>query len=269
MTGRPMSSSATVGLERRRDAPAPTGRRARPRPRSPSAISDVGEAVGGVVVVVDDEDALRARRRRASAAASDRGGSSGSCAIASARQRQLDDELAAVAEALAASPTRCRRAARPGCGRSRARARGRPASGRAPAAPARTGRRCAAASRGAMPMPWSRTRRRDALVRALAPRCGSCRPGSVYFAALVSRFEITCARRSGSPSTARPSGGTSTSSVLAPLLEQRARHLDRRAHDLGQLERARLLQLDLAARDARDVEQVVDQARPGGRPGAR
>jgi hypothetical protein len=43
-------------------------------------------------------------------------------------------------------------------------------------------------------------------------------------------------------------------------LEQRTRHLHRAQHGVGDLDGA-LAQVDLAARDARDVEQVVDQPR--------
>ena len=65
------------------------------------------------------------------------------------------------------APRPCRRAARRGCARSSGRGRARPARDRAPAAPARTGRRRAAACSGAMPMPLSRTR--SAISALVAP----------------------------------------------------------------------------------------------------
>ena len=46
---------------------------------------------------------------------------------------------------------------------------------------------------------------------------------------------------------------------VMPLLEQVARHLDRLGGDVGQVDDL-APQLDLAARDLRDVEQIVDQA---------
>ena len=62
-----------------------------------------------------------------------------------------------------------------------------------------------------------------------------------------------------SPCTVRPVRGTSTRRLVALLLEQRARHLDGARDHVGDLDRCPP-QLDLAARDARDVEQIVDQA---------
>src|SRR5438128_636 len=46
--------------------------------------------------------------------------------------------------------------------------------------------------------------------------------------------------------------------VVRALLEQRAGHLDALANDLVDLDRT-FLELDLAASDARHVEQIVDQ----------
>ncbi len=68
---------------------------------------------------------------------------------------------------------------------------------------------------GGMPTPVSRTRTTTcpwsrSAVRVIWPR------GSVYLAALVSRFATTCASRTGSPSTSSPSRGTCTSSRCAP-----------------------------------------------------
>ena len=83
--------------------------------------------------------------------------------------------------------------------------------------------------------------------------------GWVYFAALVSRFESTCARRSGSPFT-RNSSGTSSSELVAAFVDERPRRLDRRAHDRLQVGLL-LAQLQRAVRDARHVEQIVEQQR--------
>ena len=97
----------------------------------------------------------------------------------------------------------------------------------------------------------------------------ACRRGSVYLAALVSRLATTCARRTGVAVDGEAAGAARRrSSWWLPLLEQRARHLDRLGDDLGQLDRL-ALELDLAARDARDVEQIVDQADQVAGPGAR
>ena len=88
-------------------------------------------------------------------------------------------------------------------------------------------------------------------------------PGGVYLAALVSRFATTCASRVGSPSTRRPRRGTSTVSVWVRCSSSGLAISIAFADHLGQLDDLGL-QLDLAARDARDVEQVVDQPRRGG-----
>ena len=89
-------------------------------------------------------------------------------------------------------------------------------------------------------------------------RCG--RRSSVYLAALLSRLATTCASRVGSPSHAQR---------LARQVERRARGRARsisgrrsrspRRDDSAPGRPARVRELDLAARDARDVEQVVDQ----------
>ena len=92
--------------------------------------------------------------------------------------------------------------------------------------------------------------RRESLIRP---------PGSVYFAALVSRLATTCASRAGSASTIRPRRHVELE-VVAALLEQRAGHLDRLARPRSASSSRSRAQLDLAARDARHVEQVVDQA---------
>ena len=178
----------------------------------PSSARTSASAVGGVVVVVDDEDrGSDSAAGSAASAASDSGASTASCSIASGasgssttnslpwpRPSLLADTRAAVqldqaahdrqpeAEAALRAVERLRllhEQVEDARRASRARCR---CPGRARAAATR----CSARSR------------RDA---------DACCPGSLYFAALVSRFETTCARRSGSPSTARPSGGTSRS----------------------------------------------------------
>jgi hypothetical protein len=81
-------------------------------------------------------------------------------------------------------------------------------------------------------------------------------PASVYLAALVSRFEITCARRSGSASIGTGVGSSIASTWRLP--RSAARGLD------GGLDHAAerdplAAQLELALGDARHVEQVVEQ----------
>ena len=86
-------------------------------------------------------------------------------------------------------------------------------------------------------------------------------PGSVYFAAFVSRFDRTCASRSGS--AAKSTGlrrQVRCSSVWRFASMSRPRRLDRSLDDgreVGHLDAQR----ERAARDARDVEQVVEQQR--------
>ena len=82
--------------------------------------------------------------------------------------------------------------------------------------------------------------------------------GGVYFAALVSRFAKTCARRAGSASTAR-SGRDVDRQVVLALLDERAGHLQRARQHVAEID-AHALERDLAARDARHLEQVVDQS---------
>ena len=85
-------------------------------------------------------------------------------------------------------------------------------------------------------------------------------PGSVYLAALFSRLAKTCVSRTGSASTTQrlardvddelvAGGSRSAAGWSRPRCARVGRELDRL-----------LAQLDLAARDARDVEQVVHQA---------
>ena len=113
---------------------------------------------------------------------------------------------------------------------------------------------------GAIPTPLSSTR----MTTDAAPRPSRARghddvpPGSVYRAALVSRFATTWASRTASPSTRSPSAARRRRVVTA-LLEQVARDLDR----LGD-RRRRARPALCAARSCprvilRDVEQIVDQ----------
>ena len=145
-----------VRRELGRDAAARSARRARRARRSPCCASASASSSAPIFVVVDDQDARRASMRRLRSL---RPTPRVDCEASppAPRGRQPDDELAALARARRCAPTPCRRAARPGCARSSGRCPARPASARAPAAPARTDRRCAAACPAAMPMPVSRT----------------------------------------------------------------------------------------------------------------
>ena len=83
-------------------------------------------------------------------------------------------------------------------------------------------------------------------------------PGGVYFAAFVSRFDSTCTMRAMSASTVRPLAGTDTSKRVPALDDQRVGHVDGAIDRVADLEAAPF-ELDLAARQARHVEQIVDQ----------
>ena len=105
-----------------------------------------------------------------------------------------------------------------------------------------------------------RCRARSARDRRLrrAPPDADAPAGGVNFAALLSRLDTTCARRSRSPLTRNPLSGTSTSrncprcsssglAISMPLVTT--------SDELDRLQP----QLELAAGDARDVEEIVDQ----------
>ena len=205
-----------------------------------SARATSAQHLGGVLVVVDDEDARRRgpRRRRRRLGGTAVGGVAARSPIGAAAAAR---RTRCRGPARRCAPRRCRRAARPGCARSRGRGRGRPASGRAPARSCTNRSKTRGSISGAMPMPVSRTRdARTSLAVALRAdrRCG--RRVGVYLAALVSRFATTCASRVGSPSTdqaraaRRPSGGASrcSSSGLAISIALR--------DDLGELDAARV-----------------------------
>ena len=106
-------------------------------------------------------------------------------------------------------------------------------------------------------MPSSRTL---SLARSPAPTAVTriVVPGSLYLEALVSRLDITCDRRSASPSTTKPSNKTWRSSRCFFSSRSGRHHLQpSRDHD-RELDAA-FPQCNLAARDARHVEQVLDQ----------
>ena len=83
-------------------------------------------------------------------------------------------------------------------------------------------------------------------------------PGSVYFAALLSRLANTCVSRTLSPSTVSGSSGMSTDEPVLRGFDDRPAGLDRRRDDVRQIDRF-VLHLDQPAGDAGDLEQVVDQ----------
>ena len=203
--GMPMSSSAT------------SGRRARETAQRRAAIvrelhivtfepEDDRKAFGGIAIVVGEQDALVGR-----AAAVRRARCAGARGTGCRRIRQTHGEAAA----LALCP-RSARSMRPPCSSTMPFASARPIP-RPPAAcpvrnaPARTCRRPSADRSGAMPMPLSSTLIDQLVAIAAARRTRIVPPGSVYFAALVSRFDSTCARRSGSRIDCRSSGTSTTS----------------------------------------------------------
>ena len=85
-------------------------------------------------------------------------------------------------------------------------------------------------------------------------------PRRVNLAAFWSRLPTTCARRAPSAFTKTRIRRQDCLQTHAVLLEERAMVLDRPPDELVELEPLPL-QLDLVLRDARDIEQVVDQVR--------
>ena len=83
-------------------------------------------------------------------------------------------------------------------------------------------------------------------------------PAGVYFAAFVSRFEMTCAQ-TRRVRVDRQARRNVDGQHVSAILEQGARDLDGIPDDLGEFGE-RHVQLDLAARDPGHVEQVVDEA---------
>ena len=226
------------------------------------ARSILARLVGEVAIVVDDEHASSARSACRSAGRPAR------------RRRRLDadrwqahDELRAFAQALAPRLERAAvqldQLARERQADAQARLRAR-ATGR----PARTSRRSPRSSP-------ARCRCRCRCTLASTPRLSRAAsensmrpPGSVNFAALLSRLRSTCARRVGSASTVSRLGGSSTDELRgARRASCGSTASSARGGDRAQLD-ALAPQRELAGGDARDVEQVVDQAHHLRAPGA-
>ena len=110
-----------------------------------------------------------------------------------------------------------------------------------------------------MPTPLSRDRDDGLGCRRRATRRGSRRRASVYFAALVSTFATHCTSRAGSPFT-RSAPWRGHRELVALLADQRLDRLDGLGDHVRELQRL-ALELDAALRDARHVEQVVDEPR--------
>ena len=83
-------------------------------------------------------------------------------------------------------------------------------------------------------------------------------PGSVYFAALFSRFETICSRRVGSPSIRNGSGGRLIDQLVAERFDQGKGRLDGMGDDRVEVD-GLLAKLDPSARDPRDVEKVFEE----------
>ena len=112
---------------------------------------------------------------------------------------------------------------------------------------------------GAMPMPLSLTR--NSTKRASRRTLRWMRPPSlVYLAALLSRLPRICTRRVRSPRTISELGRAVDRELVAMLGDHRLQRLDG-ARDDRLAAHGSCARLDRAARDARDVEQVVDQPR--------
>ena len=215
-----------------------------------------GQEPGPVDVVVHDEHPFRGRVDRLRPGRSGRSPSCGA-AVGERADGEADDELAA-------APTPSLEAATlPPCSSTRRRTRVRPI----PSPPwLRSSDRSAwvnrsktrGSSSGAIPMPVSRTR--TTASSPSRPASSSIRPpGSVYLAALFSRLARTCSSRAASASRGiglvgqrRPTArGGGTRSAAGPS-RRRGRRPSRRST-------RPLAELDLAAADPGDVEQVVDQ----------
>ena len=83
-------------------------------------------------------------------------------------------------------------------------------------------------------------------------------PGSVYLAALLSRFDEHLRETHGVGIETECFRRERDLERVIRRVDQRAARLDSRRDHVGEIHAA-LAQLDLAARDARDVQQVVDQ----------
>ena len=112
---------------------------------------------------------------------------------------------------------------------------------------------------GLIPIPVSRTR------MTTSPPSGSTDsrirpPGSVYLAALFSRFQRICSSLVGSASSRIAPVGQGDGQLVAALVDLGPGRLDRLPDDRGQVHDLPV-QLDLAPVDPGDVHQVVDQPR--------
>ena len=214
-------------------------------------------ALGGVVVVVDDQDArgalARRRRRRGRRRCLRRG--------TSADARQAHRELASPRPPPALNASMRRRASRPAAAPASGRRRGRPARGRAPRLPCANRSKMRGSSSASMPMPWSRTRspRRRVLDARVAAR--SRAPSGAVLRRVVQqvgddlreprevavqpqRRRRAARTRSVWPRASMSGCAVSTLCAITALRSTVSR-----------------LQHDLALADARDVEQLLDQAR--------
>ena len=84
-------------------------------------------------------------------------------------------------------------------------------------------------------------------------------PVSVYLAALVRRLTTICSSRVGSASSRKRPRSSETVELVLPLLDERADRSRRHWSRIGASVDELLAELDLAAGDPGDVEQVVDQ----------
>ena len=249
--------SPTSGRSLRRRVERLVAARRRPAVRRPAAPSSARQRVGRVAVVVDDQDALAsamspargarrrpaAHRRGVGAAAARRSNSlprPGPSLVALTRAAvQLDqalDQRQADAEAALRGAARV-----PLDLHEHVEDRGEHVAGGCR-------RRCRA----------TRTTRRRAVALDDARRCGP--PAGVYLAALFSRLENTCVSRTASPSAPQRAVRTgATRSAWPPASISGAAEFDRVARSPASSADRLELQFDLAARDARHLQQVVDQ----------
>ena len=88
-----------------------------------------------------------------------------------------------------------------------------------------------------------------------------CPPFSLYLAALFRRFTTTCSSRVGSTFDPEVPAVDRELERVLPLLDERPRPWRRHSSRIGVRSSTSRLQLDLAAADAGDVQQVVDEPR--------
>ena len=112
---------------------------------------------------------------------------------------------------------------------------------------------------GAMPVPVSLTDDHGLPVARCRTASFTWPPGGVYLAALFSRLEKTCVSRTRVAAHDEAGIGQLDGERVPGALDQRAAQLDRVVDHAVEQHRAPV-QVDLAARDARDLHQVVDQA---------